>query len=196
MTRLAIGLVTVFAVSLSAAGGQAGAEQRRELRVAYITPVVTAPSPRDLWGQGLLGFHRAVKDFEIRGQVFQPDPNNWVRRSLPSSAEVRSDLPGGPDHRPRLRLAASTHGHVLGDEVRRRRPVQVLAVEAAERPRHGVQGSGRRVPRGLPRSADGEAKARQGRDRRGRRGQGQSPSINSSPGTRQARGKPIRAFRS
>ena len=97
MTRLAIGLVTVFAVSLSAAGRRAGAKQRRELRVAYITPVVTAPSPRDLWGQGLLGFHRAVKDFEIRGQVFQPDPNNWGKM-FTSVVRQKFDLifPGVP----------------------------------------------------------------------------------------------------
>ncbi len=97
MTRLAIGLVTAFVVSVFAAGGQAASKQGRELRVAYITPVVTAPSPRDLWGQGLLGFHRAVKDLGIQGQVFQPDPNNWGK-TFTSVVRQKFDLifPGVP----------------------------------------------------------------------------------------------------
>lgn len=97
MTRLAIGLVTVFVASLFATGGQAAREQGRELRVAYITPVVTAPSSRDLWGQGLLGFHHAVKDLGIRGQVFQPDPNNWGK-TFTSVVRQKFDLifPGVP----------------------------------------------------------------------------------------------------
>ena len=58
---------------------------------------MTAPSRRDLWGQGLLGFHRAVKDLGIQGQVFQPDPNNWGK-TFTSVVRQKFDLifPGVP----------------------------------------------------------------------------------------------------
>jgi basic membrane protein A and related proteins len=89
MTRLASISAVVLCSLLAAADAPS---TPRKLRVAYVTPIVTAPTPRELFGQGLLGFHRAVKDFGIHGRVVaQGDATVW-RTTITSVARQKFDL--------------------------------------------------------------------------------------------------------
>ncbi len=88
-------LGTVFLV---AAGG--GASAAPQLRIGYVAIAGTVPSTRTLFGLPLLGFVRAVKKFDVQGQVVYVAPNQDPTAALESLARQRYDLviagfPGG-----------------------------------------------------------------------------------------------------
>jgi basic membrane protein A len=92
MARVAFTLGALAALWLAVVpAGSSGATGAAQLRVAFITPIVTAPIPRDLWGQALYGFRRAVTDFGVQGRIVQSDPNSWAK-TMTSVARQKFDL--------------------------------------------------------------------------------------------------------
>jgi basic membrane protein A len=92
MARVAFAIAALAALWLAVTpAGSSGTMIAEQFRVAYVTPVVTAPIPRDLWGQGLYGFRRAVKDFGVQGRIVQSDPNSWAK-TITSVTRQKFDL--------------------------------------------------------------------------------------------------------
>jgi basic membrane protein A and related proteins len=82
--------VLAAVTALTAAGSAVGTA--RQLRIAYITNFAAAADPHDLRGVALLGFQRAVKDFNVVGRVVQFDPNQGAEPTLTLLARQRYDL--------------------------------------------------------------------------------------------------------
>jgi basic membrane protein A len=77
-------------VLLASTGGSANAQP--QLRVGYVTFAGNVPSERELFGVPLLGFMRAVKQFDVQGRVVYVPPNQDQVGALESLARQRYDL--------------------------------------------------------------------------------------------------------
>jgi len=84
-------LAALLAAVLVAGLGD-GANAKPVLRVGYVTDAGTVPSERDLRGAPLLGFVRAVKQFDVQGRVVYVAPNQDPVGALESLARQKYDL--------------------------------------------------------------------------------------------------------
>lgn len=78
-------------LGLALQGGSASGSAR-QLRVAYVTDVAGSPSLHNLRGVALLGFEKAVKDFQVQARVVQYDARRGAKPPPVSLARQKYDL--------------------------------------------------------------------------------------------------------